>query len=154
MAGHEINPNRDVKRRSHTACVSLCDLSISQSSNLRASSAMYPHWRATPRRSRSAPRLIRSAPSRPSDVTVAQNVLPPSCSTGPGPIAHPASRSMTSGSPSVTVMIRPAAHETTTRAGGRAGPSRHVIRRKWTGFVCEVKSLEWQRLQGLQDATA
>jgi hypothetical protein len=31
MAGHELNPNRDVERRSHTACVSLCDLSIRQS---------------------------------------------------------------------------------------------------------------------------
>jgi hypothetical protein len=54
-------------------------------------------------------RLIRSAPSRPADVAVAQNDLPPSCATGPGPVAHPASRSMTSPSPSVTVMIRPAA---------------------------------------------
>ena len=32
-----------------------------------------------------------------------------------------------------------------------ARPSRHVIRRKRTGFVCEMKSLQWQRLQGLQD---
>ena len=49
-----IPPNRDVKRRSHTACVSLCDLSISQSPNLRSSSTMYPHW-LQHRRSRSAP---------------------------------------------------------------------------------------------------
>ena len=52
-------------------------------------------------------RLIRSAPSRPADVAVAQNDLPPSCATGPGPVAHPASRSITSPAPSVTVMIRP-----------------------------------------------
>ena len=26
MAGHDLNPNRGVKRRSHTACVSLCDI--------------------------------------------------------------------------------------------------------------------------------
>ena len=25
---------------------------------------------------------------------------------------------------------------------------------KWTGFVCKVKSLQWKRLQGLQDAMA
>ena len=62
-------------------------------------------------------RLIRSAPSRPADVAVAQNDLPLSCATGPGPVAHPASRSMTSPSPSVTVMIRPAADETTTQEG-------------------------------------
>ena len=41
-------------------------------------------------------RLIRSALSRPADVAVAQNDLPPSCATGPGPVAHPASCSMTS----------------------------------------------------------
>ena len=52
-------------------------------------------------------RLIRSAPSRPADVVIAQNDLPLSCATGPGPVAHPASRSMTPPSPSVTVMIRP-----------------------------------------------
>ena len=23
------------------------------------------------------------------------------------------------------------------------------MRRRWTGFICEVKSLQWQRLQGL-----
>ena len=33
-------------------------------------------------------RLIRSAPSRPADVAVAQNDLPPSCATGPSPVAH------------------------------------------------------------------
>ena len=40
-------------------------------------------------------RLIRSAPSRTTDVAVAQNDLhvPPSSATGPGPVAHPASRS-------------------------------------------------------------
>ena len=26
--------------------------------------------------------------------------------------------------------------------------------RHTSGFICEVKSLQWQRLQGLQDATA
>ena len=35
-------------------------------------------------------RLIRSAPSRPADVAVTQNDLPPSCATGPGPVAPPA----------------------------------------------------------------
>ena len=36
-------------------------------------------------------------------------------------------------------MIRPAADETTTRPRrATAGPSSHVIRRRWTGFVCEV----------------
>jgi hypothetical protein len=45
--------------------------------------------------------------------------------------------------------IRPAADETSDHPRWAAtGPSRHVIRRKWTGFVCEVKSLQWQRLQG------
>jgi hypothetical protein len=60
-----------------------------------------------------------------------------------------ASRSMTSPSPSVTVMIRPAADETTTRDGRPLAQarSRHVIRRRRTGFVCQVKSLVWQRLQ-------
>ena len=62
-------------------------------------------------------RLIRSAPSSPADVAIAHNYLPPSCATGPGPIAHPTSRSMTSPAPLVTVMIRPAADETTTRGG-------------------------------------
>ena len=62
-------------------------------------------------------RLIRSALSRPADVAVAQNDLPPSCATGPGPVAHPASRSMTSRQPSVAVMTRPAADENTTRDG-------------------------------------
>ena len=66
-------------------------------------------------------RLIRSAPSRPADVAVAQNDLPPSCATGPSPVAHPASRSMTSPAPSVTVMIRPAADETITRDGRPLG---------------------------------
>ena len=28
------------------------------------------------------------------------------------------------------------------------------MRHRWTGFVCEVKSLRRQRLQGFQDATA
>ena len=37
-----------------TACASLCDLSISQSPNLRSSSAMYPHW-VRHRQSRSGP---------------------------------------------------------------------------------------------------
>ena len=52
--------------------------------------------------------------------------------------------------PSVTVMIS-AADESTTRDGRLlAQASRHVIiRRKWTGLVCEVKSL-----QAIQDATA
>ena len=48
------------------------------------------------------------------------------CATGPGPVAHPASRSMTSPAPSVALMIRPAADETTTRDGrplGQAGTS-------------------------------
>ena len=56
LAGHELNPNRGVtvSVRSHTACMSVCDLSISQSPNLRSSAAMYLlHWQH--RRSRSAP---------------------------------------------------------------------------------------------------
>jgi hypothetical protein len=112
--------NRDVKCRSYTACVSLCDLSISQSPNLRYSSARYT-LTGCDTAGTGQHRLIRSAPSRPADVPVAQNDLPASCATGPGPVAHPASRSMTSPSPSatlaVTVMIRPAADETTTRDG-------------------------------------
>ena len=72
MAGHELNPNRDVKRRQHTACASVCYQEDSQSPNLRSSSAMYlPHWQH--RRSRSAPSDQISSP-----------------------VAHPASRSMTS----------------------------------------------------------
>jgi hypothetical protein len=73
-------------------------------------------------------------------------------------VAHPASRSMSSRSapsPSVTVMIRPAADEITTRDGrplAQVG-TRHTSQID-RGFVCEVKSLQWQRLQGLQDATA
>jgi hypothetical protein len=67
------------------------------------------------------PRLVRSTPSRPADVAVAQNDLTPSCAIGPGALALSRTllrvRSMTSPSPSVTVMIRPAAYETTTRDG-------------------------------------
>ena len=72
--------------------------------------------------------LIRSAPSRPADVAVAQNNLPPSCAKGPGPAAHPASRSMTSPSLFVTVMIRPAADENTTLETGVRWPkqARHT----------------------------
>ena len=47
---------------------------------------------------------------------------------------------------SVTVMIRPADDETTTRYG-RPLAQAGTRRRRWTGFVCEVKSLQWQRLQ-------
>ena len=83
--------------------------------NLRSSAAMYLLHGNTAGAGQH--RLIRSAPSRPADVAVAQNDLPPSCATGPGPVAHPASRSMTSPAPSVTVMIRPAADETITRDG-------------------------------------
>ena len=86
MAGHELNPNRDVKRRSHTACVSLCDLSISQSPL-----TFVLHLPCTLTGCETAGagqhRLIRLAPSRPADVAVAQNDLPPSCATGPGPVA-------------------------------------------------------------------
>ena len=66
-----------------------------------------------------------------------------------------ASRSTTPPSPSVTLMFRAAAGENTNRDGrwASAGPSRHVIRRKWTGFVCEVNSLQWQCLISNQDAT-
>ena len=65
--------------------------------------------------------VIRSAPLRPADIAVAQNDLPASCATGPGPVAHPASCSMTSPASSVTVMIRPAADETITRGGRPLG---------------------------------
>jgi hypothetical protein len=64
---------------------------------------------ATPQPEQASTRLIRSAPLRSADVAVAQNDLPPSCATGPSPVAHPTSRSMTSPAPSVTVMTRPAA---------------------------------------------
>ena len=64
--------------------------------------------------------------------------------TGPGPVAHPASRSMTSPAPSVIVMIRPAADETTIRDGCVRWPkqARHIL--QMDGFVCEVKSLQWR----------
>ena len=54
---------------------------------------------------------IIEACGRRIDVAVAQNDLPHhhARQSGPGPVAHPASRSMTFPSPSVTVMIRPAA---------------------------------------------
>ena len=88
--------NRDVKRRSHTACVSLCDLSISASPpNLRSPSAMYPHW-LRHRRSRPAP----SDQISTIEACGRRGDLPPSCATGPGPVAHPASRSITSPPPS------------------------------------------------------
>jgi hypothetical protein len=50
------------------------------------------------------------------------------CATGPSPVTHSASRSMTSPAPSVTVMIRPAADETTTRDGRPLWPkqTRHT----------------------------
>ena len=73
---------------------------------------MYPHW-LRHRRSRSAPSGEISTIEFPVDVAFAQNDLPPSCATGPGLFAHPSSRSMTSPSLSVTVMIRPAADENT-----------------------------------------
>jgi hypothetical protein len=54
--------------------------------------------------SRSLPRLIRSAPPSPVLRTsqLCRMIYQPSCATGPGPVAHPASRSMTSPSPLVT----------------------------------------------------
>jgi hypothetical protein len=115
LAGHELNPNRGVRPGPHTTCSSVCGHEDSQSPNLRSLAAMYLLHGNTAGAGQH--RLIRSAPSRRVDVAVAQNDLPPSCATGPGPIAHPASRLMTSPPPSVTVMIRPAADETTTQDG-------------------------------------
>ena len=74
----------------------------------------------------------------------AQNDLPPSCATGPGPVAHPASRSMTSPSPSVTVMIRPAADETTTRYG----------RPLWAKQVRHTSQMDQVRMRGEELAVA
>ena len=58
-------------------------------------------------------------------------------------------------------MIRPAADETTTReseTGVLLAQAAHVIRRRWTGFVCEVKSLQWhfrmRRRDGLTTTAA
>jgi hypothetical protein len=82
----------------------VCYQEDSQFPNLRSSAAIYLLHGNTARAGQH--RLIRSAPSRPADVAVAQNDLRPSCATGPSPVAHPASRSMTSPAPSVTVMIR------------------------------------------------
>ena len=117
-------------RSAHTACMRVCASAISWSPRtciLRLSCTLTGCDTA----GEGQHRLIRSAPSRPADVAVAQNDLPPSCATGPSPVAHPASRSMTSPAPSVTVMIRPAADETTTRDGrplAQAGTS-HVANR-------------------------
>jgi hypothetical protein len=60
MAGHELNPNRDVRPGSHTACSSLCGHEDSQSPNLRSSdfSRHVPSLVATP-----AEQDSRSAPS-------------------------------------------------------------------------------------------
>ena len=62
---------------------------------------------------------------------------------------------MTSPSQSVTVMIRPAADEIIIRetVDRWAKQSRYTSQMD-RGFASEVKSLQWQRLQGLQDATA
>ena len=39
--------------------------------------------------------------------------------------------------------------------GGRwLKQARHTSQMDRAGFICEVKSLQWQHLQGLQDATA
>ena len=110
MAGHALNPNRDVKARAaHSMCGVLCGHEDSQSPNLRSSVAMYPETGCNTAGVglRSAPSDHRSAPSSPADDAVAQNDLPASCATGPSPVAHPASRSMTSPHrrASVTVMI-------------------------------------------------
>ena len=120
MADHDLNPNRGVKRWRHTACMRVCREASGKSPLscvLASSSAMYPYW-LRHRRSRSAPSdQISTIEASAADVAVAQNDLPPSCATGPVPVAHPASRSMTSPPPSVTVLIRPAADVTTTRDG-------------------------------------
>ena len=130
MAGHELNPNRDVKRRSHTACVSTCAI-FQSASPLKVTFVLHLDLPCTLNwlrhcRSRSAQSDQISTIDRPADVAVAQNDLPPSCATGPGPAAHPTSRSMTFPSPSVTLMIRLAADDNTTRDGrplAKAGTS-------------------------------
>ena len=116
---------------------------------------MYPHWLRH--------RWSRSAPSdrglRTSDVAVAQNDLPLSCSTGPGAVAHPASRSMTSPSPSVIVMIRPAAvlmrppPEMGVRWPKQPRDTSQMDRLRMRGEELAVAA-PWQRLQVLQDATS
>ena len=159
--GHAHVPNRAAKREAHTACMRVCASAISWPPNLHSSFVMchvpyYPHSLTggnTAGGGAGQHCLIRSAPSRPADIAVAQNDLPPSCATGPGPVAHPASRSMIC-FPLKPSMIRPAADETTTSRWASAGPSRHAIRRKWTGSVCEVNSFQCQRLRSLQGTTA
>ena len=83
-------------------------------------------------------RLIRSAPSRPADVTVAQNDLSPSCATGPGPVAHPVSRSMTSPSPSVT-MAKPCHILYKLSAGHRVD---HRDLGRWQLMTCSGRGFE------------
>ena len=118
-AMHELNPNRGVKPGAHTACASLCAHEGSQSPNLCSSSAMYPHWlRHTAGAGQH--RLIRSAPSRPADVAESHRMIYHHHARQGLALSrthHPASRSMTSPSPSMTVMIRPAADENTARDG-------------------------------------
>ena len=99
-------------------CIRVLPQEDSQFPNLRSSAATYYLHANTAGAGQH--RLIRSAPSRLTDVAVAQNDLRSTTimrNRATGPVAHPASRSMTSPSPSVTVMIRPAADETTTRDG-------------------------------------
>jgi hypothetical protein len=102
MAGHELNPNRGVKPEPHTACMRVCG----QSPNLRSSAAMYTltgcdtagagHRSAQHRlvsqistiegclrRSRTVHRMIYHLHAR-QGLTLSL------------PVAHPASRSMTS----------------------------------------------------------
>jgi hypothetical protein len=103
--------------------------------------------------------VIRSAPSRPADVALAQRMIYHNLTTIMRDRAWPcrapcASRSLTSPSPSVIVMIRPAADETITRDGRPLGQAGTSYVANGLTKVCEVKSLQWQHLQGLQDATA
>jgi hypothetical protein len=90
-------------------------------------------------------RLIRSSPSRPADVAVAQSDPPPSCATVPGPVALSASRSMTfPPPPSVTVMIRPADDETTTPETGV----------RWSKQARHTSQMDRLRMRGEELAVA
>jgi hypothetical protein len=95
-----------------------------QSPNLRYSAAKCllhrPHGNTGHRRSRSAPSgLISDQHHRGLRTSQSHRMIYRHHARQglPSPVVHPASRSMTSPSPSLTVMVRPAADATTTRDG-------------------------------------
>ena len=79
-------------------------------------------------------------------------------------VAHPASRSVTSPPPSVTVMIRPAADETTTRDGrpfaqaGTAyvanGPASYAMRGEELAVAAPAEAFRTRRRDGLTTTAA